>query len=312
MQPKEIIVICGPTASGKSYLGHHLAKKLDGEIVNCDSMQIYQQIPIITSSPPQIYREEIPYHLYNFFPIEQEFSLVKYVKFAYDKIEEIIAKQKIPIIVGGTGLYTNSLLFGYNEIPEIASDIRQNVRKLYTELGQAEFFSKLQSLDSIAGMKLKQGDTQRVIRAYEVFLQTEKSIFTFQAAKNIDTLSHYTFKVIFLHPERKFLYHTCDTRLEKIFVGGAIDEIAALHSRFPNLNSSAMKTIGVREIISYLVGKNDLQNSLSLAQAKTRQYAKRQITWFKNQIKDKITLEYSDNKQFEELVSKVVDDLNTK
>jgi tRNA dimethylallyltransferase len=310
MGPKELIVICGPTASGKSYLGHYLAKKLGGEIVNCDSMQVYKQIPIITASPPKMYQDEIPYHLYNFLPVDQEFSVIKYVNSAYEKIKEITSSQKMPIIVGGTGLYVNSLLFGYNEIPEITPDIRQHVRKLHTNLGQIEIFNRLKELDSIAGEKLNPADTQRVLRGYEVFLQTGKSIFTFQAEQKIPILPNFNYTIIFLHPQREFLYHTCNVRLQKIFLSGAIEEITKLHLEFPDLQSSAMKTIGIQEIISYLDDKNSLQQAMQLAQIKTRQYAKRQITWFKNQIKDKITLEYSDNQQFKELANRLLDRLS--
>lgn len=312
MQSKEIIIICGPTASGKSYLGHAIAKKLGGEIVNCDSMQIYKQIPIITSSPPQMYLNEIPYHLYNFGPIDKEFSVIKYVNLAYEKIQTIVSNQKVPIVIGGTGLYINSLLFGYNEIPTIDTDIRQHVRKLYTDLGQVNFFNQLKELDSIAGQKLNPGDTQRVLRAYEVLLQTQKSIFSFQSNQNINILSNFKYKIIFLYPERNFLYQMCNERLEKIFMSGAIEEVTKLYLEFPDLNSSGAKAIGIQEIINYLEGKSSLQESLRLAQMKTRQYAKRQITWFKNQIQDKITLEYSDNKQFKELVAKLLNRFDLK
>lgn len=310
MQSKEIIIIIGPTASGKSYLGHCLAKKLGGEIVNCDSMQIYKQIPIITASPSQMYLDEIPYHLYNFWPIDKEFSVIKYLNVAHEKIQTIACNQKIPIVIGGTGLYINSLLFGYNEIPTVDTEIRQHVRKLYDDLGKIDFFNNLKELDTISGQKLNPGDTQRVLRAYEVLLQTGKSIFSFQSNKNINILPDFNYKVIFLYPERNFLYQKCNERLEKIFMKGAIEEVTKLHLEFPNLNSSAIKAIGVQEIINYLEGKSSLQEALKAAQMKTRQYAKRQITWFKNQIQDKITLEYSDIRQFEELTFKLLKGFN--
>lgn len=297
-----MLVICGPTASGKSYLAHYLAKIYDGEIVNSDSMQIYKHIPIITASPSPIYRNEIPYHLYNFLSVDQEFSVIQYVNHALEKITDIRNRGKLPIIVGGTGLYINSLLFGYNEIPTISPEIRQYVRELHSKIGSCQFFNQLKELDVLASQKLNKHDSQRVIRAYEVFMQTKQSIFTFQATQNIPILPEFDFKVIFLHPEREFLYQTCNTRLEKIFNEGAIEEIALIKENFPDIISSAIKTIGLREILSYLNNEITLQTALNLAQIKTRQYAKRQITWFKNQIKDKITLEYSNNQQFEELL----------
>ncbi len=265
-----MLVICGPTASGKSYLAHYLAKIYDGEIVNSDSMQIYRQIPIITASPSQIYQNEISYHLYNFLSVDQEFSVIQYVNHALAKITDIRNRDKLPIIVGGTGLYINSLLFGYNEIPTISPEIRQYVRELHSKIGSCQFFNKLKELDVWASQKLNKHDSQRVIRAYEVFMQTGQSIFAFQDTQNISFLPKSDFKVIFLHPEREFLYRTCNARLEKIFNEGAIEEVALIKKIFPDIRSSAKKTIGMQEILSYLNNEITLQTALNLAQTKTR------------------------------------------
>jgi tRNA dimethylallyltransferase len=301
-EKKKILIICGPTASGKSYLAHHLAKIYDGEIINSDSMQIYKQIPIITASPSKDNRGELPYHLYNFLDLDQEFSVIKYINKATEKIKEITSRNKLAIIVGGTGLYINSLVFGYNEMPDISPKTRRYVRELQASIGQSAFFNELRKLDLIAGEKLNQLDIQRSIRAYEVFIETGRSIFDFQESQNISPLINFNIKVIFLHPEREFLYKTCNDRLEKLFKEGAIEEVATMIKDFPDAKTSGTKAIGVQEIIAYLNGAITLQESITLSQARTRQYAKRQITWFKNQIEDKITLEYSNNKQFEELL----------
>jgi tRNA dimethylallyltransferase len=311
MPQNKLLIICGSTASGKSYLAHQLAKVHNGEVINSDSMQIYQQLPIITASPPEIHRREIPYHLYNFLSIEQEFSVIKYVNCALEKIIEVTAKGKLPIIIGGTGLYINSLIFGYNEIPKISAEIRQYVRDLHLNIGQIEFFNRLKELDILAGQKLHQHDTQRVIRAFEVFMQTGKSIFHFHACHPPPILLGFDYKVIFLHPERKFLYQTCNDRLKALFNAGAIEEVELMIKNLPDsyLHTSAGKTIGVREITSYLKGKITLEEAINLAQIKTRQYAKRQITWFKNQIDNKITLEYSDKLEFEQIINSLIQSL---
>ncbi|MFY9589919.1 tRNA (adenosine(37)-N6)-dimethylallyltransferase MiaA [Rickettsia endosymbiont of Halotydeus destructor] len=299
---KEVIILCGPTASGKSYLAHHLAKIYNGEIINIDSMQVYKEIPIITASPPEDYKAELPYHLYNFLPITEEFSVVKYLQLATEKIKEINARKKLVILVGGTGLYINSLLFGYNQIPEISADLRQEVRNILTKIGVEEFWQRLKNLDPLAAAKIKPNDSQRLSRAYEVFLQTGESIFFFQTLPKESLLSEFNFKVIFLYPERTFLYKTCNERLEKIFEEGSIIEIAAIKENFQNFTGSARKAVGVSEILAYLNGDIALDKALILAQNKTRQYAKRQITWFKNQIKEKITLEYSNEEEFSRLM----------
>lgn len=308
-QKIKILIICGPTASGKSYLAHYLAKIYDGEIVNGDSMQIYKQIPIITASPSQESRAELPYHLYNFLDIDQEFSVIKYITNVAEQIKEITSRNKLAIIVGGTGLYINSLIFGYNEMPDITPQTRQYARELQANLEQETFFEELKKLDPLAGQKLNQLDIQRSIRAYEVFMETGRSIYDFQEEQNISPLESFDVKVIFLHPEREFLYKTCNDRLEKLFKEGSIEEVAAMIKDFPDAKTSGTKAIGVQEIIACLNRAITLQEAINLAQTRTRQYAKRQITWFKNQIKDKVTLEYSNNKQFEELISSLPQEL---
>ncbi|CAK6516537.1 tRNA (adenosine(37)-N6)-dimethylallyltransferase MiaA [Rickettsia helvetica] len=344
MIKKEIIILCGPTASGKSYLGHALAKIYNGEIVNIDSMQVYKEIPIITASPPQIYNTKIqlnsesfrqdefkgepaqhikirehrrilqnslvssflndavPYHLYNFLSITEDFSVVKYLKLATKKIKEITGRGKLPILIGGTGLYINSLVFGYNNIPDISEDLREQVRNLHAKIGNIELWSKLEQLDPLAAFKINQNDTQRLIRAYEVFMQTSKSIFSFQTMPKEQILSDFNFKIIFLNPERKFLYKTCDERLDMIFKEGAIDEIALIKKQFAPKDYSNLKAVGIKEILAYLDGNFTLDEALNAAMIRTRRYAKRQVTWFKNQIQDKITLEYVNQEEFTQIL----------
>lgn len=283
---KNALLICGPTAGGKSQLAHHLAKAYNGEIVNCDSMQIYDETPIITASPNINDIEEVRYHLYNFISITENFTVIKYLELAAEKIREISSRNKLPIIVGGTGLYVSSLLYGYNQIPEIDLTIRRNAKILQNELGHIEFFEQLKSLDPIAGLRLNQNDKQRSLRAYEVWQQTRQSIFTFQQLDNILPLPEFDIKVIFLNPERKQLYQACNNRLEKIFNNGAIEEVQKLKNILLPRHLSSIKPIGVQEILTYLNGDISLPQALALAQAKTRQYAKRQVTWFKNQLKE--------------------------
>lgn len=304
MQKKEIIILCGPTASGKSYLGHALAKAYGGEIINIDSMQVYKEILIITASPPESYKSEVPYHLYNFLSITEDFSVVKYLKLAAEKINQVTASGKLPILIGGTGLYINSLVFGYNNIPDISDDLRQQVRKLHNEIGNIELHNRLTKLDPLASSKINQSDTQRLIRAYEVVLQTGKSIFSFQTLPKEQILSEFNFKIIFLNPERKFLYKICDERLANIFKYGAIDEIALMKKQF-NPDYLNLKAVGIKEILAYLENKLTLGEALNLAQTRTRRYAKRQITWFKHQIKEKITLDYSNEEEFLQVTRKL-------
>jgi tRNA dimethylallyltransferase len=273
-------------------------------------MQVYKEIPIITASPPKSYKSEIGYYLYNFLSIDQEFSVIKYLQLATEKIKEISNRNKLILLIGGSGLYINSLLFGYNKIPDISPDIRRYVRELYSKVGALGLWQQLKQLDKLAVDKIKASDSQRLIRALEVFLQTGKSIFFYQTLSKALVLSRFNFKIIFLYPERNFLYKTCNTRLQQLFCGGAIDEVAGIKKQFGKRieDYSAGKAVGISEILAYLEGNMTLNEALTLAQARTRQYAKRQITWFKNQIEGKITFEYSTEKEFAELMTKLCKD----
>lgn len=293
----KIIVVCGPTCSGKTSFAHLLAKNNNGEVVNADSMQLYKDLPIITASPRDELKAEFPYHLYNFMEVEDECTLARYVSMAATMIKEINARGNLPIIVGGTGLYISGLINGFSEIPTIEPEIRTYVRELQKSFTTSHFFELLGKYDPRIITVLHQNDSQRVARALEVCLQTGKSILEYQE-NNTKLLADFEFKVIMLSPEREFLYSMCDERLEQLFAGGAIEEVGSLHSKHKGLKTSAMKALGVQEIINYLEGKISKDEALNFAQLKTRQYAKRQITWFNNQILDKKVLEFNDQIEY--------------
>lgn len=304
-----VIVICGPTASGKTYFAHQLAQKYNGEIICADSLQLYKQIPIVTASPADSLKRELPYLLYNFLDItENNYSTVRYAKIAAQVIKEVRLREKLPIVVGGSGLYINTLLSGYSAIPEISDVIKSEARALQAHIGQKQFFAYLKALDPLAANKLHCLDAQRTIRAYEVFKQTGQSIITFQHNKVITPLNNVIVSIVLLNPERNFLYFNCNTRLQRMFETGAIEEVAAIMpliiNKVINEKNSKIHAIAIQEIIKYLNNQLTLSEALSLAQNRTRRYAKRQVTWFKHQIKNKITLEYSNDRELEILVSK--------
>ena len=203
---KKAVIICGPTASGKTNFAHELARKNNGEIINADSMQIYQQLPIITASPSQELKQDLPYHLYNFLNIDTEFSAAKYATSASRAILEISNRGKLPIIVGGSGMYINMLIYGFSSIPDIDHETRSNARSLHKALGPNEFFNLLKAADPEVAKILNIGDTQRVLRAYEVIKQSGKSILDYQAQENLLLLPDFAFDIILLMPERNFLY----------------------------------------------------------------------------------------------------------
>tara|TARA_B110000503_G_scaffold142948_1_gene241768 strand:+ start:4219 stop:5151 length:933 start_codon:yes stop_codon:yes gene_type:complete len=295
------IIICGPTASGKTEFAHKIALKNNGEIVNADSMQLYKQLPIITASPEEYLKNELPYHLYNFQDVDKEFSATKYVIAATKAIKQITQRNKLPVIVGGSGMYINMLINGYSAIPDIEDNIRISARNLHTQIGQEAFFQLLQELDPQITTILNVGDTHRIIRAYEVITQTGKSILHFQAQNNIIPLPNFSFDIFCLLPERKFLYQTCNARLIKLFDNGII-EVESLYNNYKDLQTSAMKALGVSEIIAYIKGALTRQEAIELASTRTRQYAKRQITWFKNQLPNPHIIEFSSMEEYKLLM----------
>lgn len=295
---KKALIICGPTASGKTDLAYELALKNSGEVVNADSMQLYKQIPIITASPSLVLKNEVPYHLYNFQNIEQEFSAAKYVGSASKIIREILGRNKLPIIVGGSGMYINMLVNGYSSIPQINNTLRDQARNLHKRIGADAFFKELKKLDPKVAQNLEIGDTQRIIRAYEVVRQTGKSILDFQAQGNIIPLPEIEFEILLLLPERKFLYNTCNARFLELIKNGAIEEVKNVYNEYGDLQTSAMKALGIPEIISFIKNAITLEKAIELASTKTRQYAKRQITWFNNQIKNKKTIKFGSIQEY--------------
>jgi len=297
----EVLVICGPTGCGKTDFTHKLAFDKNCEIVNCDSMQIYSEIPILTASPSDSLKSQVPYHLYNFQSVATDFSLAKFTQLAADQIYQISARRNLPIIVGGTGMYINALLYGYNNIPEISDKIRKEIRALHSDIEQENFFKLLVQQDPSIITKISPNDTQRSLRAYEVYKQTGQSIFTFQNEKNILPLEGFDFKIIFLNPARDLLYNICNRRLIDIFNNGAIEEAKNLKENFMPIDTPAAKAIGVKELLSYLNGECSFADSLAVAQQRTRNYAKRQITWFKHQLKEKETFEYSSLEEFNQI-----------
>ncbi len=295
---KKALIICGPTASGKTDLAHGLALKNNGEIVNADSMQLYKQISVITASPSLMLKNEIPYHLYNFQNIDQEFSVVKYIDNASKIIREILERKKLPIIVGGSGMYINMLINGYSSIPKINNKLKNQAKFLHKKIGADAFFKELVKLDPKVGQILKTRDTQRVIRGYEVVKQTGKSILDFQTQNNIKPLTEIKFEILLLLPERKFLYNACNARFLELIKNGAIEEVKNVYDEYCDLQTSAMKALGISEIISFIKKAITLEKAVELASTKTRQYAKRQITWFSNQIKNKQTIKFANSQEY--------------
>ena len=283
-QVKKVILLGGPTASGKSKLAIKLATHLNGEIINADSMQIYKEISILTSKPNLEDTKIIKHHLYGFTSVKQKFSTGHWLQMAIKKIQEQWNNEKTPIVIGGTGLYFKALTDGLVKIPEIPNNLRSEIRKLQKKIGQKIFFSKLIKIDPLVKNFILPSDSQRSMRAYEVKRFTNKSLFEF-TRKTKSNFDKKVFKKIFINIPRELLSHNIEQRVEKMFNDGVVDEVKKFYKMKVNKELSSNKIIGIKEIKDHLQGKITLIKAKELITQKTRQYAKRQFTWARGHMK---------------------------
>ena len=282
---KKIILLSGPTASGKSKLAIQLAKKINGEIINADSMQIYNEFSILSSRPNNSELKSINHHLYGIVSVKKPFSAGKWHKLTKKKVDQCHKKKKIPIIVGGTGLYFNTITKGISKIPNVDLTTRKKVRSLFKKIGSQNFFKELVKIDPKAKKRILPTDSQRVQRAFEVMLKTKKSLFDWIENTKSDFIN-YEIKKIFLQTPRDVLLKNILKRIEKMFVNGCIQEVIDFNSLKLNKSLSANKLIGVQEINKYLDGLISLNQCKDHINIKTRQYAKRQNTWARGHMKN--------------------------
>jgi len=274
----KIILISGPTASGKSTFAIKLAKKINGEIINADSMQVYKELKILTARPSKKEQQNIKHHLYGFQSVKKNFSTGEWQKLAIKKIYEVKKRNKIPILVGGTGLYFKSLTDGLVKIPKIPLKFRNKVRNLQKKIGQKRFYNQLLKLDSLAKNRIDHNDVQRSIRAFEVKSYTKVSLYEW-FNKTKKTFSDEDFIKIFINFPRIELLKRINLRVDQMFSKGAIEEVRKFLKMKVKSDKSANKIIGVGEIKRYLNKAEDLQSVKDQIAIKTRQYAKRQATW---------------------------------
>ena len=283
-QEKKVILLAGPTASGKSKLAIKLAQYFDGEIINADSMQIYKEISILTSKPNSQDIKAIKHHLYGFNSVKKKFSTGHWLKLVVKKIEEQWENERMPIVVGGTGLYFKALTDGLVKIPDIPNKTRTQIRKLHKKIGQKKFFTQLIKLDPLAKRLVLPSDTQRSMRAYEVKKFTNKSLFEF-LKETKSNFNNNVFKKLFINTPRELLHKKIEKRVEKMFNDGAVDEVKKFCKMKVHQELSSNKIIGIKEIKDYLQGKITLIKAKELIKQKTRQYAKRQFTWARGHMK---------------------------
>lgn len=279
-----VIVIAGPTASGKSGLALELAMRYNGVVINADSMQIYKGTPIISAVPTVEDRKKAEHLLYEIFEPEERGSVAEWLKLAIAAIRQVWQQGKLPIVVGGTGFYLESLIKGISPIPETKTEVKKQVTDLFLAVGQKGVYARLQKLDPEGALKVNPNDMTRVRRALEIFTDTGKSIVQWFEQPLIRMLPEADFRIIPLLPQLKDLEGKCGDRFDLMMQAGALQEVETLLKRKLDDDLPAMKAIGVPELAAYLQGKCSLEEAVSLAKIHTRQYAKRQLTWFRNRL----------------------------
>ena len=279
----KIILISGPTASGKSNFAVKLAKEVQGEIINADSMQVYKKLKILTARPNKIEQKNIKHHLYGFVDLKEKFSTGQWLELVIKKIKEIKKRKKIPILVGGTGLYFQSLINGLVKIPEIPLKFRNKIRMIQKKEGQKKFYKRLLKIDPMAKDKFDPNDAQRTIRAFEIKSFTKISMYEW-LNKTKSEFKDEEFLKLYIDFKREGLIKQISLRSIKMIELGAINEVKKFIKSKIKKDLSVNKVIGIDELTQYLDKKINLDQAQELISIKTRQYAKRQATWARSRM----------------------------
>lgn len=280
MEKPKVIVICGPTASGKTALSIKLAKKINGEIISSDSMQIYKDMDIGTAKPSREEMDGIPHHLIDFVEPNQRYSVAEFKKDAESAIEEILSKGKTPIIVGGTGLYVDSLIYGieYQDI-QLDEKYRQELEQRAKNEGLEKLYEEARQIDPQAMGKISANDKKRILRVLEIYKATGKNK-TEQEKESRKNGVKYDYKVFAINWDREILYERINKRVDIMIEQGLIQEVEQLLEKY-NEFPTAMQGLGYKEVVEYLQGITTKEEMIEKIKMETRRYAKRQITWFK-------------------------------
>ncbi|HZT50487.1 MAG TPA: tRNA (adenosine(37)-N6)-dimethylallyltransferase MiaA [Stellaceae bacterium] len=278
-----ILIIAGPTASGKSALALALAEALGGTVINADSMQVYRDLRVLTARPDPAAEARAPHRLYGVIDAAEACSAGRWRGMALAEIAAARAEGRLPLLVGGTGLYLHALLHGLAPVPPVPAAVRAEARALHAALGGAAFRARLAARDPEAAARLAPGDTQRLVRAWEVVAATGRTLGEWQRAAGPEGAIADAAAIV-LRPPRAALYAACDSRLAAMLEAGAVEEVAALLARGLAPALPAMKAVGVREIAALVRGETTRAAALAAAQQATRRYAKRQMTWLRHRM----------------------------
>jgi tRNA dimethylallyltransferase len=274
-------VIAGPTACGKSAVGLELAKQLDAEILSLDSMAVYRGMDVGTAKPSAAEQRRVPHHLIDLVDPNENFSVTDYLKIAEDVVRGVLSRGHVPLFVGGTGLYLRSLLRGVFEGPGASSAIRERLEREAAISGTQALHERLRTLDPPRAEKVHPNDLRRIVRALEVIEVSGRPMSELQLHPPLPEAERPR-HVYWLSPPREWLYRRIEQRVDRVFAEGLVAETRTLRDRFGTLSSTALQAIGYREVVEHLEGQHSLDETIELIKRHTRQFAKRQHTWFRN------------------------------
>lgn len=283
-----VLIIGGPTASGKSNLALDLAQEANGFIINGDSLQIYKGLNILTASPTDTDKHLVPHRLYGIMGPGQACTVALWQDMALEEIKS--AQGRLPIVVGGTGLYLNALVEGLSHIPSVSASVRSQARQEYETLGQDAYHQRLRQVDPLSATKINAGDQQRLTRAWEVYLQTGKPLSQWQSQKDKNKISQLKISQVVLLPDREALYKRAEERFMKMIQQGALEEVREMMTILPSSHPLS-KALGFAPLALYLKDQLTLDEAMERSIVATRQYIKRQYTWFRNQVREALILE---------------------
>lgn len=280
----------GPTASGKSDLALDLAEAFDGVVINADSMQVYRELALLTARPSAEEMARAPHRLYAIRSVAQGCSAAEWAMLAAAEIDAALADGKLPIVVGGTGLYIRALTQGLAPVPDIPDTVRAEARGLLDREGPEALHRRLSEIDPVMGARLNPGDGQRLVRAFEVMRATGTSLAEWQRRHPAEPPLRHPFTTIALLPDREVLYARCDARFDRMVESGVLDEVRALAAMDLPPDTPALRAVGVPELMAAVRGERGLDDAVAAAQQATRRYAKRQLTWLRHQVELDSTL----------------------
>ena len=313
----EIIVITGPTATGKSALGVFLAKAVDGEIVSADSMQVYMHMKIGTAAPSAEEMCDIPHHMIGFVPPSENYSVARYVKDAVKYVDDILLRGKLPIIVGGSGLYIDSLIAGRCFPARGDVILRKNLETEYDDIGGERMLLKLRSVDTKSAEKLKANDKKRVVRALEAFFTTGKPVSAHDMESGKLPPRYNALMIALNYEDRTELYSKIDRRVDKMMTGGLLHEVESLLEMGVSYSNTSMQAIGYKELSATLIENResikeaDIKDAVAKIKMESRRYAKRQLTWLRRN-KNVVWITWKNSPDFNSAVLKITELLNEK